>query len=225
MAEIRVERKRRSLLPVLLALLLVVLLAWWWLGRTSDGAAVAGTADTTMTTDVGAAPGTVVAMPVDTAAGGALPATDTAAAPTTSVPVEAFTSFVANSTAERDESQQHEYTAGGLRRLASALESMNPGGASQAQIDLMRQKADSLQGTSTGDDRHADMARAAFNAAGEVMRSLPGASGASTQLQAVTRAAGAVVSTGTLLDQKDRIQAFFDSSREALRAMSGAGAT
>ena len=220
MAEIRVERKRRSLLPLLLALLGLVLILWWFVGR--DGGDAAAAADTaTVATGIAPVPPRDTAA-VDTArAGLASPASP--ASPATGA-VADYAAFVGNGRVERNEDEQHAYTAGGLRRLATAIEGMNPGAAARAQVDLMRQKADSLEITATGDDRHADMTRAAFAAAAEAMRALPGAAGASAQLQQVTRAAGAVRADRHMLDQKDQIQAFFDAARDALGAVRGPGA-
>ena len=222
MAEIRVERKRRSLLPLLLGLLALVLLAWWFLSR-NDGsdAAVAASDTATVATGIPPAAPTTNETAAGTIAGGAAAG---AAAGATGGAVEDFATFVGNDRVATNEDEQHAYTAGGLRRLATAIEGMNPTGTARAQVDLMRQKADSLEITTRGDDRHADMTRAAFTAAAEAMRSLPSAGGASTQLQGVTRAAGAVRADRHMLDQKNQIQAFFDAARDALRAMGGTGA-
>jgi hypothetical protein len=229
-AEIKVERKQRNLLPLLLGLLVLLLALWWFLSRNSNDDVATVPADTTA---VAAAPVTGAAGTLSDSAAGTV-AGDSAALGTVgaagaatgsaSAALGEYTSFIGNNAVERNEDQQHEYTAGGLRRLASAIEALNPAGAARAQVDLIRQKADSLQITSTGDDRHSDMTRAAFTAAAEAMRGLPGANGASTQLQAVTRAAGAVTPGRHMLDQKDQIQTFFDAARDALRAMSGTGA-
>jgi hypothetical protein len=220
-AEIRVERKRRSLLPLLLGILGLLLIVWWFLNR-GAGAGATGASDTALVSSGIAAPPATS----DSAAGtvgdtaGAAPAA--AAAP--SGPVADFVAFVSATSATRSEDEQHAYTAGGLRRLATALEGMNPAGAARAQVDLMRQKADSLGITAEGDDRHADMTRAAFLAAAEAMRALPNAAGASAPLASVTRAAEAVRPDRHMLDQKDQIQAFFDAARDALRALGGTGA-
>ena len=213
MAEIRVERKRRSLLPLLLGLLVLVLILWWFVGRGSDAASVAVD---TATVSTGVAP-----APAGDAATASAPA---AAATPADAALGAYTAFVGGGRVERNEDEQHAYTAGGLRRLASAIEAMNPAAAARPQVDLMRQKADSLEITATGDDRHADMTRAAFGAAAEAMRALPGAGGAASQLQAVTGAAGAVRADRHMLEQRDQIQAFFDAARGALDAARGAGA-
>lgn len=220
MAEIRVERKRRSLLPLLLAILVLLLIAWWFLNRGAGDGAV-GTSDTALVSSG-------IATPPATSDSAAGTVGDTAgvaaavAAP--SGPVADFVAFVSATSATRSEDEQHAYTAGGLRRLATALEGMNPAGAARAQVDLVRQKADSLGITAEGDDRHADMTRAAFLAAAEAMRALPNAAGASAPLASVTRAAEAVRPDRHMLEQKDQIQAFFDAAREALRALGGTGA-
>jgi hypothetical protein len=219
-AEIKVERKRRSLLPLLLGLLLLLLIAWWLLNRTT-GTTTAGASADTATVATGIVPPAPITN--DTAAGTLAPgaaATGAAAGGALGDYVE----FVGNNRVERNEDEQHAYTAGGLRRLATVLEGMNPTGAARAQVDLIRQKADSLQITSTGDDRHADMTRAAFTAAAEAMRTLPMAKGVSANLDGLTRAAAAVRPERHMLEQKDQIQAFFDAARAALQAMGGTGA-
>lgn len=226
MAEIRVERKRRSLLPFLLALLVLLLIVWWFLSR-DGGADTVAVADTA-TVSSGVAPRATSTN--DTAAGtltgaGAVGAGAVAGAAGTAAggAVEDYATFVGNRRVAANEDEQHAYTAGGLRRLATAIEGMNPTGTARAQVDLMRQKADSLEITMTGDDRHADMTRAAFTAAAEAMRSLPGAAGAAAPLQATARAAEAVQAERHMLDQKAQIQAFFDAARDALRALGTAG--
>ena len=224
MAEIRVERKRRNLLPLLLGLLALLLLLWWFLSRNRGPETAAAPADTaTVATGIAAAPttndtaaGTLATPPAAGAAAGAAAGGSSA--------LNDYVTFIGNNRVERNEDEQHAYTAGGLRRLATVLEGMNPAGAARAQVDLMRQKADSLEITSPGDDRHADMTRAAFTAAAEAMRALPGANGASSQLESVTRAANAVSGQRHMLEQKDQIQAFFDAARTALETMGGTGA-
>lgn len=218
MAEIKVERKRRSLLPLLLGLLLLLLIAWWFLSRNGSAGTAAASADTA-TVATGIVPPTPITN--DTAAGTLAPGAAAGAA--AGGALGDYVEFVGNSRVERNEDEQHAYTAGGLRRLATVLEGMNPAGAARAQVDLIRQKADSLQITSTGDDRHADMTRAAFTAAAEAMRTLPVAGGASAKLDGVTRAAGAVRPERHMLEQKEQIQAFFDAARAALQAMGGTG--
>lgn len=221
MAEIKVERKQRNIIPLLLGLLALAALLWWFLSRNrnndtavvpADTAAVVAGADT-----LGGAAG-AAATTADSAAG-ALGATAGAAGAATGNAVEDFATFVSNSKVERNEDQQHEYTAGALRRLASALEGMNPGGAAGAQISLIRQKADSLQITSPNDDRHADMTRAAFTAANEVMAGLPAARSMSSQMGTLRSRAQAVSPDRHMLEQKNQIQAYFDAASSALRAM------
>lgn len=226
MAEIKVERKQRNLLPLLLGLLALVALLWWFLSRNNaDETAIAAADTATVATGI-AAP---AATTNDTAAGTLTPdsvagvAAAGAAGPADGA-LNDYVAFVGNSRVERNEGEQHAYTAGGLRRLATVIEGMNPGAAARAQVDLIRQKADSLEITAPGNDRHADMTRAAFTAAAEAMRGLPSASGVSSQLESVTRAAGAVSPERQLLEQRDQVQAFFDAARDALRAMGGTGA-
>lgn len=222
MAEIRVERKRRPLLPYLLALLVLVALLWWFLNRgRADDAAVAAADTATVATGVDT---TAVA-----AAGGAATTADTAAgavaapAGTGNAAVDDFVTFVEPSTVERNEDEQHKFTADGLRRLAAALQSMKPGGAAAAQLALVRQKADSLQTTAQADDRHAEMARAAFDAANEVMAALPNARGLAGELDAARKAAGAVNAGGKLLAQRTQVQGYFDAAASALRAATRGG--
>jgi len=216
-AEIRVERKRRSLLPYLLALLVLVALLWWFLSR--DAAPETAAAAAADTAAVAAAAGTLTpGATADSAAGAVAPA---AGAATANSAVNDFIAFVEPSTVERNEDEQHRYTADGLRRLAAALESLKPGGAAGAQLALVRQKADSLQTTAAADDRHTEMARAAFDAADEVMAALPNARAISSQVDAARRAAREVNPGEHLLEQRSQVQAYFDAATAALRAAAG----
>ena len=235
MAEIRVERKKRSMLPLLLGLLALLALLWWFLNR-GDNTTIAGTDTTSVATGVvepapgvaaTAGTGATTATANDTSAAGTLTAAGTTGAAagtaTGTAALNDYATFVASSGVERTEEQQYEYTAGGIRRLAAAIESMNPAGAARAQVDLMRQKADSLQIGSTGADRRADMTRAAFPAAAEAMAGLPTANRSAAQLQSVRQAAAAISPQRQLLEQRDQVQAFFDAARTALQTM-GTGA-
>ena len=225
MAEIKIERKRRNLLPLLLGLLALLLIAWWLLSRNGSASTAAASADTaTVATGIPADAPVTSDTSAGTIAGAGAAAAGAAVGAAPNGLLGDYVEFIGNSRVERNEDEQHAYTAGALRRLASVIEGMNPAGAARAQVDLIRQKADSLQITSTGDDRHADMTRAAFAAAAEAMRALPSAAGARAQLPAVTSAAAAISPQRHMLEQKDQIQAFFDAARAALQAMGGTGA-
>ena len=232
--EIRVEEKRRKrplwvwLLPLLLLLALVPLLRRdrgddRTATQVADTTAAAGSLDTGLTAPGGA--GTTSA--VGAGANGA---------------IGQFTSFVRQNSAATDEAGQHEYTAGGITRLADALQALlgtagttgaagstgsagatggtatNDAQSMQAALDNMRRQAQLLQSTDKKEDSHSEMARSAFESAAGVMSTLARTRRAAEPTQ-VSEAARALSTRGALLDQKDKIQAFFDRAATALEGM------
>lgn len=217
MAEIPIQRKEgRNIWPWLIGLLVLLLILWFLFGR-NRAARTAAVPDTTSAV-AAAATSPATSATNTTSAGGTTAGAAAASGAGAAGAVATFATYVGTTDPNRDEAKQHGYTAQGIRHLADALVAL---GASGAGLDTMRSMADSLQNSSPKSTRHADMAREAFLAATSVMASL--------QTQhfpnmakgvADARQAAQAVKPGTqLLDQKDRIQAFFERSRDALQAM------
>ncbi|MGI8509078.1 MAG: hypothetical protein ACR2MQ_07110 [Gemmatimonadaceae bacterium] len=129
-----------------------------------------------------------------------------------------FVRFVAVVDPNTDEGKQHAYAAGGLRRLADALASL---GASGAPLDNIRKQADALQNSSPSSAKHADMARSGFASAADAFNSLKGKYPSLDVVRVRTAADG--MKTGPhLLEEKAKIQAFFETASTALQGMTGA---
>jgi hypothetical protein len=214
MAEIRIQPKREGgrwwlwLLPLLLLGLLI-----WYLTRNRGDEQTAQRSDTTAATRTAAPAGTSGASGTTSAtSAGAVGASDNTA-------LSEYVSFIGATDASRDESAQHQYTAEGIRRLAAAIEGSSAGARAGDQIVIMRAMADSLQQTPRGNDRHADMARAAFDAAIVPLTALD--AGSASRLQTAARA---LRPDRDLLAQKSDIQRFFEAAREALQATRGSTA-
>jgi hypothetical protein len=218
MAEIPIQKKERSnLLPLLLgALLLLALLGWCATrDRGESGTASADSAAATQTGAgaagagaAGAAGGAAAGVATGTAAGGAA--------------VSDFVSFVtARDTAQETEGN-HQYTAGGVRRLASALEEVAGGNPNvQVYADSMRRSVDRLQrGADT--DVHADDAKAAFSAAVSAMEQNDRARGRTRDVAPMRAIYNGLNSRQPLLPQLPTVQRFFEAARDALQAMGAA---
>jgi hypothetical protein len=208
MAEIKIQPKQQSGKWWLWVLPLVLLgFAAWFLMRGRGDEQVGAASDTAASstgTGVGGGTGTMPATSAMSsgAVGGA----------TGGSAVTEFASFIAAADTSRDESGQHQYTAKGIRRLAAAIEGSQAGSGAGAQITLMRAMADSLQQAPSGSDRHAEMARGAFDAAIIPLATLSG--NAAPRLQSAARA---ISPERHLVAQKAAIQRFFESARDALQ--------
>ena len=215
MAEIRIQEKKRSILPLILGALALLLLLGYCFTRDRGGAV----ADTTA---AGGAPDTIRAAG-ETAAGGAAAAAGGAA-------VADFVAYAgARDTAQETEAN-HQYTAGGVRRLAAALDELaaaGAGGSAAAAVDIrayadsMRRSVDRLQ-RSGADDRHADDAKAAFSAAVSAMTTIDRARGRTRDVAPMRAIYGELKSTQPLLPQLGTVQRFFEAARDGLQAMGAA---
>lgn len=205
MTEIRVERKERSALPwVLVGVVLLALLAWWIFARSpDDGPLGIGAADTAAPAGAGTA-------------AGALP---TAA--------EVFVQWVDDRRAQSAMGPEHEYTATGIRHLASALQAIaqpNAGANVERELAAIRAQADTLQ-RNAASTQHANYTRRAFVSLGALMSSMQQERfpDAAADVEEVRRRAEAVRADQPLLDQRAGVQEFFDRAAAAVRRMSEGG--
>jgi hypothetical protein len=195
MAEIKLERKGTPIWPWILGLLLLAALLWYFLGRDSDATT---TGDTT-----------------------AVGATGAAVAPATGIDgnpagEEGFIAYVDRNDTSGETEANHQYTADGIRRLAAMLQTSG-GGANDGPWITMSTIADSLQLTGPGDDRHADMAKRAFQLAVGAMGSGAGVAQARTAAEAIDTAR-------PLGEQTAQVRIFFERARDVMRSMPSAGA-
>ena len=205
MAEIPIQRKEgRSIWPWIIGLIILALLIWFFMRNRRSDDTTTTRSDTTVTTSPGAL------------AGGSDTAGQSANANGAGATSE-FASWVSAVDTNRDEAGQHQYTAGGIRRLADALAAV---GATGAGLDNMRKQADALQNSSASSTKHADMARSAFLSAADEFDSLKG-SHSGIDVGKVRGAAEAVKPGAHLLAQKDKVQNFFETARDALQSAGG----
>lgn len=194
MAEIEFKRRGTPLWVVLLALILIALAVWLFVRRSSD--ATPTPAPATPTTP---APATTTPPPT-----GATPAPAPAAA---AAPLAVYSAFV-DSTASVSGAEVTRYVAEGLRRLADAMQQATPGNG--VQINLVRAMADSLRLPDIAPRRQADMAQAAFFAAGYALNRGNAAGDVST-------AASQVQLDRTLQQQVPQIRNVFVKARDAMK--------
>ena len=124
---------------------------------------------------------------------------------------EDLAAFLGRNDSSGETEENHKYTADGVRSLAMSME--RAGGAASAQaVQMMRTMADSLQMTDAANDRHADMAKRAFQAA-------VGAMGTGTGVPEARTAAAAIDVSQPLLSQTAKVRTFFERARDAMGAM------
>ncbi len=203
MAELHVQRKERSLWPWILAAVILLFLLYWFLWRGDDGMNV-GTTDVADSAMVGVAPNT-----------GAMTAV---AGPA----VTQFLGFV-DARSSRSANMAHDYTADGLRQLATALGEIAAGDsvggvAVQPRVDEIKERADAMQRNPNA-TQHALQTREAFILASSLIAQMNGNAGSAgaANLSALQNAATAIEPSTALLDQADRIEQFFMLAGEAIR--------
>ena len=204
MAEIHIEKKDRSPLPVIIAgLVLLALIAWWFF----NGRGVAGVAtDTADTADTGA----VLMSTGDT---------DTELPTAVAVFLRWSDERITPSAMNPD----HSHTATGIRNLAAALEGL----AVRAGVDIageantIRAQADTLWANAAS-TRHADVTRKTFVSLSGLMGAVQQrlAPALEDEVAEVKRAAESISADEALLDQRDRVQAFFERSATVVRQLS-----
>jgi hypothetical protein len=223
MAEIPIQRKeRRNLLPLILGALVLLALLGWCVTR-DRGATAAGdmpAVDTGMSVS-GAATGAAAG-----AAGGADSAASAGGAAAGGAGATSdFVSYVAARDTAQETEGNHQYTAGGVRRLAAALEQVAGTSPSiQVYADSMRSSVDRLQ-KSADTDVHADDAKAAFNAAVSAMTAIDKARGTTRDVAPMRAIAGELSSSRPLVPQLPVVQRFFEAASTALQAMGAAPAS
>ena len=196
MAEIDIQKRERSAWPwLLVAAVILLLLLWWFVWRDPVGEQVA------------TAPGEV-ADTIGTAV-------------TPDVAATGFQSFVAERRGQFG--QSHEYTADGLRELASTLETMISSDASGAaavapRIEEIRTQADAIRRESDS-MRHADMVQRAMRAGAGLIADVSARRGANADTAAVSNAAGALDPQRPLLEQTDAVDRFFDAAASAVEQL------
>jgi hypothetical protein len=231
-AQIRIQRKRRRAgWPWLLGLLVLIVLPLPFLldqdgtpvgrDRTArrDASAVRDTTvrDTTPRRDTasrvtGVAAGAVApasGSPPSTVAGSSRPAT----APQREGP---FERFIARSRRAPDEGAQRRYTADALRRLADELRARD---ASEAGVAAIRMHADSLRTAPVQGDARAEHARAAFLAVVREIDLLRERHAAAADTGRLRSAAWAIRPRRGLLAQREQVQGFFETARDALHLL------
>lgn len=202
MADIHLERKDRSPWPVIIAFaVLLGLLIWWVLDRRGDGS--------------------TAAAPTDTGAVSSISTGETDSELPTAVAV--FLRWSDARTTPTAMNPDHSHIATGIRNLAAALEAL---AARTRAVDIgqevtaVRRQADTLW-QNVASTRHADFTREAFVTLSGLMSAVqqelaPGLRG---EVADVQRAAEAIRANEPLLNQRDRVQAFFDRSASVVRRM------
>jgi hypothetical protein len=218
MAEIPIERKEgRNWLPLLLGLLALLALLFFFLRNRNAPDTAARPADTTA---VAAAP----AAGTDSAAGALAPAAGAAAAGAAAGggaggAIDQFVQFVQARDTSNETEGQHQYTAEGTRRLATALDAI-AGGSPNISVyaDSMRRSIDRLQ-QSSDNDVHADDAKAAFSAAVSAMEQIDRARGRTRDVAPLRATYNDLSGRRPLLPQLPTVDRFFKAAADALQQM------
>lgn len=227
MAQIRIERKGHPYWPWVLgalALIAILILAVAWLRAPRHTSIDSPTALAPASRDVDAN-GVMPPSSADST-------TDaTASASSESAPGSAaLQSYLAFAQSAADMDLAHDYTSNGLRRLAAALEAFPQAKTSsvRSRIDALRAQADRLQ-RDPASLRHADVARSAFVDAADILSGMvagdqmPVDRDAGVVTSAPRRAAESIRADRPLTEQGAQVEAFFEASATALRALSEAG--
>ena len=202
MADINLERKSPSVWPWVLGLLAVLLVVGIWMASTDDSRD-----DELAASDPTPAAGYGAERPEATPQGGAV---DEA--------VDEYVAFAGLTGREAEPAsmgREHEYTAEGLRKLTAALNSVvakDGDGESRQRFERFRQTAERIQ-EDPASRQHANQVRDAFVSASEVISSFENAS--ADEVRAI---AESVDPDTPLLEQREKVQRFFQESARQIRA-------
>ena len=208
MAQIHLQRKRPSIWPGIIAALAIVLLAWLvaetWI--VDDDERVDGAVSAPAAPEMAATTGTSPAPPAD---------------------VAAFLTFAANSGAPAA-GPAHDYTAGGIRRLAAALDAVTREKQIGSQnvrerLQAFGRTAEQIQANPEA-TAHSNQVRESFLSAANLMTTMqqdrwPDAADIRRSVEEVRTAAEAVEANRPLLEQTSAVRQFFDRAATALREM------
>lgn len=136
--------------------------------------------------------------------------------------VEAFTNHVETQEVPQEMGPQHEYTSRGIMLLSDALSAVVDRDALgdidlEARRDTLEQRAQRIQ-QAPQSPRHANAVRDAFTGAADVMESLQ-SQYPEANVQQVRQAAQAIDPQTPLLEQRERVQTFFQRASDALETM------
>lgn len=228
MAELPIERKTgTNWLPIIIGAVVILALLGWCATRNTATETTPAVSDTTAMNSV--------------------PSATTATTTGTGALAEYVSYIAARDTAQETEGN-HQYTSGGIRHLAAALEAMaggagrdsamGAGAAGGAAVggtagtgaavnittyaDSMRSSVDRLQQSATT-DVHADDVKAAFSAAVSAMEQIDRASSRTRDVASMRAIYNELDSKQPLLPQMSTVQRFFEAARDALQSMSTAG--
>ena len=203
MADIHLEKRERSPWPVIIAaVVLLGLVIWWFVYGRGDSAITVGAADTNVVS-------TMSRGEADTG----LPTA-----------VEVFLRWSDERRSPGAMNPDHSHTGTGIRNLAAALEGLAArarGVDIENEVATVRRLADTLW-ANTASNRHADITRKAFMTLGGLMGAVQQelAPGLTHDVAEVQRAAEAIRPDDPLLDQRARVQNFFERSATVVRQMS-----
>ena len=140
-------------------------------------------------------------------------------------PVREFESFIRNNPAAERMNLDHDYTSGGIRRLADAIgaisDQQNMKGVDiNDKLDLLRGYADRLR-EERGSNEHANIVSAAFNLAADLIASVEQHTPRDLKNESaeLRRAAEAIDPDKPLLDQRAGVETFFDKTSRLLSEM------
>ena len=140
-------------------------------------------------------------------------------------PVREFESFIRNNPAGESMNLDHNYTSGGIRRLADAIgaisDQQNMKGVDiKDKLDLLRGYADRLQ-EERGSNEHANTVVAAFTLASDLIASIQQHThrDLKNELAEVRQTAEAIDPDKLLLDQKAEVETFFEKTSRLLSEM------
>jgi hypothetical protein len=139
--------------------------------------------------------------------------------------VSEFESFVRDNPASESMKLDHNYTSGGIRRLADALGAISDqqdikGLDIKDKLDLLRGYADRLQKDQSSDE-HANVVVAAFTLASDLMDSVEQhiSRNLKNEVAEVRQAAEAIDPDKRLVDQKAQVETFLEKTGRLLSEM------